>query len=186
MMFKWAYQQFSTDKRNYHYSQVNISEELHNNVNAYFRSVKCVSNTTYILDDMIIYNLIREVKFFHSIFLITDEEKTLIKRDLYNLLKYMLEIANTGRFPGTDKKVNLYISSLSINTNYCYFYDGKASKCCLQIFNLYDIVSENQQIVNIFEKWIQARKKTAVKISEADEKRKIEFFEWQHKLIDAL
>lgn len=185
-IFKWAYEYYNKEKGNIHYSRVNISEELLTEMTNYFQCVKYAASTTYVLDARIFQGIVSEVKFFHSMFLITDEEKEFIKKDLYNLLKYLLEIANTGYFPDTNNKINLYISELNINSNYSYFYDGKVTECRTHIFNLYDMVLHNQKMEKVFKKWMWAKKETSIKISESDAKFRVEFFRKQHELIDTL
>jgi len=184
-IFKWAYQ-YGNETTNIPYSQIFIPEKLHKEIDAYYKYVKYVSNTSYILDNMIFEYMVQEIKFFHSIFLITDKDKELIKQDLYALLDYLLEIANTGCFPETKNKVHIYISLLNINTNYSYFFDGKTEMCRIHSFRMFDSITYNHDFIEKFKVWIQRNKKISIKISEADEKSRIEFFMKQRQLVDSL
>jgi len=184
-VFKWAYH-YSNETINIPYSQIIIPEKLLKEIDVFYKRMRYVTNTSYILDSKIFEYTVQEIQFFHSIFLITDEDKELIKQDLYALLDYLLEIANTGYFPETKNKVQMYISMLNINTNYSYFYDGINEACRVHSFNMYDNITYNQQMIENFKVWMQKKKRTSIQISETDEKSRIEFFMKQRKLIDSL
>jgi hypothetical protein len=149
--------------------------------------MKDVTHTSYILDKMIFDSLIYEIQFFHSILLITDEDKEKIKKDLNALLDYLLEIASTGCFPETGNQVHIYVFMLSINTNYSYFNHGNNTELCrIHAFNMYDLINYNPEMIEHFKTWMQLKKRTSIQISEVDEKTRIEFFAKQRQLIENL
>jgi hypothetical protein len=118
--------------------------------------------------------------------MITDEEKKLIKIDLYNLLNYLSEVATNGCYPETQNKVNIYLSQLNINTNYSYVYTGKEKICFIHVFDKSEIHTFNPDIASNFKMWMQLKKRTSVQISEVDERSRIVFFAKQRKLLDSL
>jgi hypothetical protein len=118
--------------------------------------------------------------------LITEEEKEFIKKDIYALLDYLLEVANKGRFLEINNKVNLYISQINIDTNYSYLYTKSFKTCRIHVFNKYEIYSCDEEIVAQFRTWMQLKKRTSIQISEVDEKSRIEFFTRQRQLVDGL
>jgi len=187
-IFKWTYEYCNRCNKdsNMTFSEVIIPQILLKEVDTYCQSIKYVANTTFVLDSMLFDFFVREIQFFHSIFLITDEDKEQLKKELHALLDYLLEIANTGCFPETKTKVQVYISMLNINTNYSYFYDGETEVCRIHAFNMYDNTTYNSGMVEDFKAWMQKKKKTSILISEAGEKNRIEFFMKQRQLIDTL
>ena len=184
-VLKWAYL-YAEEEQILPYSQTIIPEKLLKEVAVYYRDVKEVGNTSYILDGMIFENIVNDIRFFHSVLLVNDEEKELIKQDLYALLDYLLEIAKQGCFPETKKKVQIYASLLDINTNYSYFFDGTEATARIHAFNMLDNICHNPEMIEKFKLWMNRTKKISVQISEADEKRRIEFFIKQRELIDGL
>jgi len=187
-IFKWTYEYCShcNEDSNMPYSQVIIPEELRKEISVYYQRMKYVTETSYVWDNMMIEHLINEVRFFHSILLVTDNEKKLIKKELHDLLDYLIEVVNTGCFPETKNKVRIYASILNINTNYSYFYNGKTEECRIHAFNMYDNITYNKEMIENFKEWIQKKKRTSVLISEVDERSRIEFFTKQRKLIESL
>jgi len=184
-IFKWAYQ-YGDGQDNIPYSQIIVPEKLLEEVAIYAQQMKHLTNTCYILDEKIFENVIEEIRFFHSILLITDEEKELIKQDLYGLLDYLHEIANAGCFPETKNKVQIYISMFNLSTNYSYFCYDETEVCRIHTFLLYDNICYNAQMIEKFKMWMQKKKRTSFKISEVDEKSRIEFYMERRRLIDEL
>jgi len=183
-IFKWSYEYCNNCNKTY--ASIHIPEELRKEVDKYYQYMRYMTNTSYVFDNMLFDNLIREIQFFHSIFLITNEEKELIKKELYKLLDYLLEVANMGCFPETRNKVQIYISMLSINTNYSYFHNGKIGTCRIHACNLYDLITTNPEMIENFKIWMQKKKRTSIQISEVDERTRIEFFTRHRQLVDSL
>jgi hypothetical protein len=184
-IFKWGYE-FSNENTNIPFSQINISEEMQTITKQFYRNMKDAATTSIILDRMLFDNFVNEVLFFHSIMLITDEEKAMIKNDLNELMNYLSEVATSGCFPETNNKVYLYISTLNVNTNYSYIYTDHLKVCRIHAFNKYDIISFNHDMIETFRGWMQKKKRMSVLISEVDERNRIAFFMKLRNLIGSL
>jgi len=184
-LFKWQYE-YGIEKEIIPFSEIIISEEKYQLTKEYYRAIKNVPNTSFIWDSKIFDYLINDIRYFCSIYLITDEEKELIKNDLYALLDYMLDVANKGYYPETRNKVNLYISQLNVNTNYSYTFSPEANICFVHVFEKYEIYTFDQEMAINFKTWMQLKKRTSVQISEVDERSRVEFFSKQRLLVDSL
>jgi len=184
-IFRWAYQYSNVEER-LKFSQITFSEQFHQKLVHYSKVIKQVANMNYIWDAMMFEYIVRDIQFFHSILLITEEEKDRIKKELLSLLNYLLEVADRGSFPETNKKVNVYISKIHIDTNYSYIYTEALKICRIHVFEKYDIFSFNTEMINNFRNWMQLKKRTSVQISEVDEKSRIEFFMKQRQLVEML
>jgi len=185
-LFKMACQYFNEKELVVPFSQIAISEEKLKLTKDYYEVIKYVPNTSFIWDRRIFEYLINDIKYFHSIYMITDEEKELIKNDLQNLLDYMHEVANKGCYPETQRKVSLYISQLNIDTNYSYTFTSDVNICFVHVFEKFEIYSFNSEMVANFITWMQLKKRTSIQISEVDERSRIEFFAKQRKLLESL
>ena len=187
-LFKWTYEYCNTsnEKSNMMFSDIVILESITQGAANYSKCMKYITNTTYILDSTVFENYIDDIRFFHSIFLITDEDKKLLKKELHALLDYLLDVANNGCFPETKKKVHLYISKLHINTNYSYFHSARREVCRIHSFNMYDNITYDVEMLGNFKQWLQKKKRTCILVSEADERSRIEFIMKQRELIDGL
>jgi len=185
-VFRWAYQYSGNVETNPSYSQITYSEQFLQELTEYARVIKHVTNMYYLWDHNLFYYLVNDIHYFHSILLVTDEEKKLLKKELHALLDYLLEVATKGYFPETNKKVTICISKVNIDTNYSYFYTEELRLCRVHVFGKYDIFSYNAEMVNNFKHWMQMKKRTSIQISEVDERGRIEFFMKQRELVNSL
>ncbi|MDR2971697.1 MAG: hypothetical protein LBU83_07210 [Bacteroidales bacterium] len=184
-LFKWNYQ-YGDKKKTVPFSQTTISEEKTLLDASYYQAIKQVPNSNFIWDRMIFDYLVSDILYFQSIQVITDEDKKLIKNDLYALLDYIQEVADKGCYPETQNKVNLYISQLSIDANYSYTFTPEVNICFVHAFEKFEIYTFEKEMVENFRNWMQLKKRTSVQISEVDERSRIEFFSKQRQLVDQL
>jgi len=182
-LFKWKYQ-YGDETESTPFAKIKISQEEKQIVNDYYEAIKHITTTNIILDKKIFEYLVNDISYFCSIYLITKEEKELIRKDLMNLLDYWLDVANKGYFPETRNKVNLYISHLNIETNYSYTFSPEASISFIAVFEKFEVFSLNTEFVANFMTWMQWKKRTATQISEVDERSRVEFFTKQRQLIE--
>jgi len=184
-LFKWRYQ-YGYDCDFSRFSEISVSDEKLRVTKEYYQAIKQVPQTIFVWDRLIFHYLVNDIRYFISIYLITDEEKELLKKDLNNLLDYMLEVADKGCYPETQNKVNLYISQTNIDTNYNYTFTPEANICFVHAFEKFEIYTFHSEIVTNFMSWMQLYKKTATPISQIDEKKRIEFFMQQKQLVNNL
>jgi len=184
-IFNWAYQ-YGNEETYRKFSKVFLSKELEAEFQEYDKIMKYVTNSYFILDRNTFRNMVSNIKYFHSILLITDEEKDILKKDLFSLLDYLITIANKGCYPETQNKIYLYISQLNVDTNYSYFYTEQLKTCRIHAFGKYDISSFDLEMVENFRTWMQLKKRTAIQISEVDAKSRIDFFSEQQQVVETL
>jgi len=184
-LFKWIYQ-YGNEKEVVPFSNIIVSTEKQQVDEAYNLAIKQVPNSSFIWDSRIFEYLVNNINYFHSIRMITDEEKGLIKEELIAMLNYLLDIAKNGCYPETQNQVNLYISQLSVDTNYSYTFSPEAKICFIHVFEKCEIYSFNAEMVANFKKWMQQKKRSSIQISEVDERSRIDFFAKQQQLIDGL
>jgi len=184
-IFKWAYQ-YNHDGDEKSFSKAIIPPEINKEFEIYTKCIKNVSDSHFILDPMIFTYFVQNIQYFNSILLITDEEKELLKNELYKMIDYLHNIANNGCYPDTQKKVHLYISQININTNYSYYYTNQLKSCRVYAFGKFDICTYDLEMVLNFRKWMHAKKRAAIQISETNEQHRIEYFKQQRLIVDTL
>ena len=186
-LFKWIYEYgMESETDVVPFSNISHTEEKAQIIAEYNQIIKEIPNSSFIWDQRLFDNIVNDVRYFNSIYLVTDEEKNLIKKDLYDLLDYMLIVANKGAYPETQCKVNLYISQLNIDTNYSYTFTPEANICFVHVFEKYDIYTFNAEMTVNFKKWMQLKKRTSIQISEVDARSRVEFFTKQRQIVDTL
>jgi hypothetical protein len=183
-LLKWMYQYVNEEVLEF--SKIDFPKRVSALSLEYYKTSKNIANVSFIWDQMLFNYLIHDINYFHSIYLISDREKELLKKDLHDLLDYMEEVAAKGCWPETGNKVSLYISQINIDTNYSYYYSDFVKLCRVHAFAKNEIFTYDQKMVENFKNWMQSKKKSSVQISEADEKSRITFFMEQRKLVDTL
>jgi len=184
-LFKWAYQ-YGNEKDAVPFSKIAVSEEKKNITKEYYKAIKQVPNSNFVFDYNIFNYIVKDINYFCSIYMITEEEKEFIKKDLLHLLDYLQEVANNGYYPETHNKVNLYISQLKVPTGYSYTFTPEVNICYIHVFEKFEIYSFHSEMTTNFISWMQQKKKTSIQISEVDAKSRIEFFATSRKLIESL
>jgi len=184
-LFKWEYQ-YGNSGVTIPYSQINIPESIRQISSDFYTSMRYIANTDYVFDHNMLDYFVGDIRYFHSIHLISDSEKELIKKDLHTLLNYLSNIAGYGCFPETKNKVNIYISQINIDTNYSCFCDENMKTFRIHVFNKYEMQTYDDATVSKFRNWMQLKKRAAIQISVTDEKSRIDFFRNQNQLVDSL
>ena len=184
-LFKWCYE-YSVEKKTVTFSEVTVSEKTESFTNDYYQAIKNVHITSFIFDRCLFDYLVNDIQYYHSIRMITDEEKEFIKQDLYLLLNYLWEIASEGCYPDTQNHVNLYVSHLQVNTNYSYMFSNQLNVCYVPVFDKFELYTYNPKMVSHVKRWMQLKKRTSFQISEVDEKCRVEYFSRQRQLVDTL
>ncbi|MCL2597266.1 MAG: hypothetical protein FWD66_06360 [Paludibacter sp.] len=150
-------------------------------------AIKYLGTVSFIWDSLLFHYAVCDIQFFHSIYLINDQEKEILKNNLYALLDYMSTVTHNGCWPETGNKVNLYISYINIDTNYlCYHCDGETKLFSISVFGKNELYTQNPIQAEQYREWMMSKKRSSIQISEADEKSRIEYFMKQRKTIDDL
>jgi len=184
-LFKWIYQ-YGNEETVTPYSKAVIPGSMHQLMSDYHVATKNISNASYILDHKLFDFLVCDIQYFHSVKLITDEEKELLKKDMHALIDQMADIARKGYHLEEKNKINIYISRINIDTNYSYLYTKAFKVCCIHGISENDIYTTDDEVVKNFRKWALLKKRTSVQISEVDEIGRIEYFTRQRQLVDTL
>ena len=184
-IFNWSYQ-YNIDEITRQFSKIIIPDKIYQEFINYKKSIVCVKNSHFIIDPHLFEYCVHSIKYFHSILLITNEERELLKEELHAFLNYLQEIATRGCYPETQNKVNLYLSKISIDSNYSYIYSERLKACRIHAFGLHDISSSNSEMITNFRTWMNLKKRSSIQISETNEKQRIEFFAAQRAIVDSL
>jgi hypothetical protein len=168
-------------------SEVNYTTKVSEYAATYNRLVRTVPQISFVVDSRAMNYLVEDIRYFHSIALITDEEKEALKKELYSIIDYGLEMCCKGSWPETGNKVDLYISQLNIDTSYnYYYYNGAMQLCSVHVFGRSEMYTDDKIMMEKVRTMMHAKKQSSILISGVNEQGRLAYFNEQRKIVDSL
>ena len=147
--------------------------------------MKQCPKTYFIWDSNIFLSFIKEIKYFASLNLISEDDVTHLKEELYQLLAIMETLSIKGEF-SEGHKVYFYLSNIDFEATYTYIEKKDYQVSLLRVYSINSMDSQSPQICQIQRNWIQSLKRHSTLISESGEAQRIEFLQKQLAIIDTL
>ena len=179
--YKWLYQEKEISQ-NVSYSKLVMPDTAF----VYQRKIRGNlvqgKNVIIILDTNIFLNLIKDIQYFYNRKLLTNDELLLIKEDTIRMVEQFEESSQTGTLGFA--KVQLYLSSLCVNSNTVYYkFDDKVEPL-FWLFTTNPITVQNSGFVSMQMKWFNSLKRQSALITQSNEIMQAEFFFKQRDYID--
>ncbi|MDU1889489.1 MAG: hypothetical protein E6767_02260 [Dysgonomonas sp.] len=186
MVFRWQFQSQVSNGVKY-FKELKFQDRFINLQEETVSLMQYMPHTYHVWDFHIIQYLVNDIKHFVSIRLISQEELSLIKKDLFDLLDDIERIASKGKFD-TGKPVQLYISNINFDSTYSYMQSPSLNVNLGQIwaFSLNSVISMDATTTSHIKNWILSQKRVSTLISESGEIQRILFFKTQRQIIDTL
>ncbi len=182
-LFKWMYQLENTQCR--HFDELEIPQELGEKQKEFATMASHIHSISYIWDSTIFHNLVNEIQYFYSIHLISDEDKELIKAELFLLIDELEGLTVRGQNKsGSD--VRIYISNINFEATYSYLETSSVQLCMMRMYSINSITTQDKEMFSYIKGWIQSLKKFSTLISESGEMQRIQFFKQQRETINLL
>lgn len=181
LIFKWGHSSIGGAAYS-DLGKVELSDKYNTLHEQMKESLRHVQKMYYIWDDAIIPNLVKDIKYYESMRMVTASDVKLLKEELMQMLKNLEEDTTKGMF-SPHTKFEFYITSFNLEGTVMCVYNANR---CLPIINLFDfkeiLVYEKDVCLNI-KHFIEQIKKGAIMISTTAEKERILFFRRQYDLI---
>jgi len=184
-IFKYHYLLTRTEIRK-PFRDIRIPENLSWISDSYYKESKYFAKTTYICDHAMIDNLITDINYFSGINLISADDILQIKDELFALLDYFEKIALDGCFEESGKPVDIYISDINLDANYCYIQIHDKYLSVIRTFYINAIMARDRHSFDKIKSWVQSLIKTSTLISRSAAVHRAEFFDTQRKLVSSI
>lgn len=144
-----------------------------------------ISNTTFILDQSVFINSMRDVQHYYQRNLITEDELDLIKKDFESIIDQMESLVQKG-CNNRGASHNVYLSLLNVKSNIilCDYDDNLESHLWYHFMT--PLSTSNQALCIAHRKWLISLKKYSVLISQSNEILSSQFFNLQRKYINEM
>lgn len=182
-LFKWNYQ-FASNNGIKKMADIKVTERLRSINRKFLKRVKQFEKNTYIFNEKTIADLVKDISYFVNVYLITKDESTKLKNELYQFIGELERLSLSGTYE-TGKKVEIYISPVKYDSNQSYF---KSQNYCLTLIRSLTLssgYSVDMQVFNDTKRLTDSLKRTATCISASNEKGRINFFEKQREIIES-
>lgn len=142
-LFKWMYQNENIKCK--HFEEMEIPQKMVEKQKEYSDLVSHIHSVDYIWDNMIFSHLVNDIQYFCSIHLITDEDKDLLKKELFLLIDEMEELSARGKSKaGNDVKI--YISNINFEATYSYLDTSSTQLSLIRIYSINSITTQDQEM----------------------------------------
>ena len=181
---RWIYQNGQMKTQN-SLAEMKVEDRIVKAHNKLSESVKQCRKTYFIWDSNIFLSFVKEIKYFASLNLITEDDVAHLKDELYQLLSVMETLSVKGEF-SEGRKVSFYLSNIDFEATYTYIEKQDYQVSLLRVYSINSMDSQSPQICQIQRNWIQSLKRHSTLISESGEAQRIEFLQKQRTVIDTL
>ena len=183
-ILKWLYE-FGDPSSTKKFSQISLSNRLKEIGDDYLVQVKNMSYTYFILDELLFYYLVKDIKYFKEVRLVSEDDIKELKKDLLCLIKEMEELTAKSVFDN-GHKIHLHVSTLHFESNYSYLQGDHINLSLIKAYTFNEIASLDETVFHKMKTWIQSLKRTSILISGSGEIERLKFFEKQKSYIDTL
>lgn len=172
--YKWMHQVSRTPLK-FPFSGLNISPQITVLRKKIIEEFLYINNQAYIIDPQMMLNTVKGIQYYYKRHLVSQEEVSLIKQDLFNYLDYAEKVAQEG-FNSVGSKVDVYISTLNIETNSNYSNCDDNIESHFWCYSIIPIMSNSLSINIAHKRWLESIKKYAVLITGSNEMLQSEVF----------
>ncbi|MCD7971848.1 MAG: hypothetical protein LUG18_04155 [Candidatus Azobacteroides sp.] len=184
-IFKWAFQVHNHNpiKR---FDEIQVDERLYKIAKEYYTIYKKASVSEYIVSNAIFKDVIKDVKLFYDLNRISKEELNLIIKDMEGCIDFLEQIVMRGGYKTNEKEIRVYVSNLSIDTNYALIQGGNQYITLLRTFILNSAVNTDKVTFDYMKQCFTSLKRLSTYISMSGEKERIKYFNNERKHIQSL
>ena len=184
LTFRWC--QCSSFGRRVPFHEVIIPERMRTLQEQACYYARHIKSTIYIWDQNIFEHFVSFVKFYAHVWLIREEEVSLIKTDLIALLNDIEKLTYTGKYADTGNSVSIYVGDFDAYSNFGIIESKNMRISQFRAFLLNAFTSFDKLLFDEMSSWLNASLKLTTLISVSGEKIRADFFATQRKLIDLL
>lgn len=171
--YRWLHQ-FGNNPLNYKLSDVQIPKELEE-LRKKTVQYSAIENLAFITDQNIVYNTVKDIKYFIDRHLIEQNEIALLKEELNTFIRGFQTLSETGIYGEGNHEV--YLSSLNIEENTSYVVCDDKIYIELWPYSDTSIFTSDPQLCMLHKDWMDSLKKFSILVSNSNQKMQAELYE---------
>lgn len=166
-------------------SDLSIPQELYDAERSLYKISSNIPKQLLILDRRCFLVMVEDINYFYQRNLISAEERLQLKNELSATLLQLEKIAATGKY-NENVEVSLYLCDVNLASSYAHF-EANNYQVAMQLIYLVDLlIFYAPKVCQIQKEWIESLKRYSTLISETGEVPRLNFFETQREILEAL
>lgn len=183
-LYKWLYLVKAIDQH-ITFSEYRVPENLLYLQRRFKEKYQSIHTSSIIIARDIFVNFAEDILLFFELDLINEEEKDMLKRDLFEIIKTIESIATTGYY-STGKEVSIYLANINFDASYTHFEIEGLEIAHFRVFSINGIESTNSEICKQSKMWIDSLQHYSTSITRSDNMHRSLYFEEQRTRIMAI
>lgn len=181
---RWMYQ-YEKIKTPNSLAEMQVQEKIVAAHNELSNSMKRCGKTYFIWDTDIFHSLVKEIKYFAELNLISANDGIHLKEELLQLLTELERLSVKGQF-NNGHEASIYLSNINFEATYSYITKKDFQISLFRVYSINFMDSQNPHICQMQKDWIQSLKRHSTLISGSGEAQRIAFLERQRRIIETL
>ncbi len=166
-------------------AEMQVQEKIVAAHNELSNSMKRCGKTYFIWDTDIFHSLVKEIKYFAELNLISANDGIHLKEELLQLLTELERLSVKGQF-NNGHEASIYLSNINFEATYSYITKKDFQISLFRVYSINFMDSQNPHICQMQKDWIQSLKRHSTLISGSGEAQRIAFLERQRRIIETL
>ncbi len=163
-----------------------MEKEAVNTQKKYISEIRKIKRSSIIISQDVFTSMIKEINYFHRLNLLNNDDIQMLKGELLELLAEIEILSISGYYNNQDSEVYLYLSNVDIDGSYALLKNNGRTQAFLGLYGINMISSEDNNINEIHNQWIDSLKRYSTLITFGGEIQRHIFFEQQRDLINTL
>lgn len=181
---RWIYQNGKIRTPNY-LADMEVPESIIATHKKLSESIKKAGKIYFIWDSNIFHSIVKEIKYFAGLNLISTADVMRLKNELQQLLIDLELLSVKGEF-SEGHELYIYLSSIDFETSYSYIAKKDFQISLFRVYSINSMDSQSPHICQMQKEWIQSLKRHSTLISGSGEAQRIAFIEKQKNIIEML
>ena len=163
-------------------SDMHVPEKIINAHKKLSESIRKVGKTYFVWDSNVFQSVVKEIKYFAGLNLISTSDVMYLKNELQQLLTDLEHLSIKGEF-NEGHELYIYLSNIDFEATYSYVSRKDYQISLFRVYSINSMDSQSPQICQIQKNWIQSLKRHSTLISGSGEAQRIAFIEKQRTII---
>lgn len=181
-LFKWL-RQTQPSYVNLKFADFELPNQFREIQDAYISEMQKISHFILILDPNIYSSSIKDIDYFYKVNLVTNQELNLLKQDLLSSI-HNLETMATSGFSAKGARIEMFLSSIDIETSYIHIESESQHYSEFLIFSIFSLDTKNMTLSQTQKDWIDSLKRYSTSITQCGEIQRYNFFNKQREMVE--